>query len=239
MASSSSLSLLGFKQLSVYLVDCLKTPADLGPAVRLEPEDSADHPSVLAVKELSVCLVDCMKAPGLNRQVVHVAAEQSHAGVEVELDEEDEQSEADMINPELDQQPDWCDIDIGAEINLYKEELGASESDDKDPNQEEAKTEDMDELQPSHAGADGTLMVIQEGGGSSDGVTWLMQDYELSESLKTATPSDAGGDSEERQKEADRADAKSSGNVAKPEQRKAEGVEASEPAGGGKCFYNI
>lgn len=38
MASASSLSLLGFKQLSVHLVDCLKTPTDPRLAIKLEPE---------------------------------------------------------------------------------------------------------------------------------------------------------------------------------------------------------
>lgn len=38
MASLSSLSLLGFKQLAVHLVDCMKTPADLRPGLKDEQE---------------------------------------------------------------------------------------------------------------------------------------------------------------------------------------------------------
>lgn len=189
------------------------------------PSDSSDNPPGLALRDLSVCLVDCMKTPGLNGQILHVAAERSHAGIAVELKEEDEQSE-DFENPpqrdlKLDQQPDWCDV--GAEIDLYKEE-GVSECDDKDPNWEDAKTEVTAELQPSHVGA---------GACGSDGVTWLIQDYRLSESLKTATLSN----SEERQEEADGTDAKSqrNNNVTTREQHEAE--DASEP--GGKCFYKI
>ncbi len=174
-----------------------------------------------------------MKTPGLNGQILRMAAEQSQASIEVELKEEHEQSE-DFDNPlrinlKLDQQPDWCDI--GAEINLYKEEdEGVSECDDKDPDWEEAKKEETDELQLSHGGADATLLVIQEDGSGSDGVTWLIQDYKLSESLKTVTL----GNSEERQEEADGTNPESD-NVTTRGQHEAE--VASEP--GGKCFYKI
>lgn len=180
-----------------------------------------------------------MKSPGLNGQILRVAAEPSHASIQVELKEEHEQS-GDFENPpqvnlKLDQKADWCDI--GAEIDLYKddEEEGVSECDEKDPDWEEAKTEETDELQQSNVGADGTLLVIREDGGGSDGVTWLIQDYKLSESLKTATLSNL----EERREEADSTEAKSqngpSDNVTTREEREAE--DASEP--GGKCFYKI
>lgn len=171
----------------------------------------------------------------MNGQTVHVAAEQSQANIKVKLEEQDEQSEADnyfenpqqqnTIKLELDQPLDWCDI--GAEIHLYKE-VGASECDDKDPNQEQTKPEESDVLHPINAGADGTQLVVQEEGS----VTWLIQDYKLS--LKTGKPGDAGQWQEEAKSKNGPSD-----NVATAEQHEAEDVEASEPAGGGKSLYEI
>lgn len=225
------------------------------------PSGSSDDLSVLALKELSVRVVDCMKTPGLNGQIIHRAAGQSYPGVEVELKENDEQLETDqcfenpqqmnVINPELDQHLEWCHTDLGAEINLYKEEA-ASECDDRDPNWEESEARETDELQPSHAGADGTLLVFQQEG-SSGGVTWLIQDHKLSESLKSAMLSGASSNSEVRQEEACCKDARSqhsqkncpADNIATAEQRGTEAGEeagdvgASEPGAGGKCFFTI
>ncbi|KAI3375880.1 hypothetical protein L3Q82_003758 [Scortum barcoo] len=200
--------------LSVLLVDFMKPPSDLSPADDQStlPSDSSDTPTVVALRDLSVCLVDCMKTPGLKTQ--------SHASIEVELKEEDEQPEdfenLSQINMKQDQQPDRCDVDF------CKEEVqGVSECDDKDPNCEVSKTEERNELRPTHTGADGTLSVVQNNGGGTCGAKWLIQDYRLSEPLKTTLSNSA-----ERQEEADSTDAKSqhdpSDNVSTQEQQKAE-----------------
>ncbi|XP_076580942.1 uncharacterized protein LOC143316961 [Chaetodon auriga] len=174
MASASSLALLGFKQLSVHLVDCLKTPADPRPAIKVEPEDS-----VLDLKEPSVFLVD--------GQTVDLAAEQGHISIKVELKEDEEQLDVhespQHADTELDQKPDWCDTN--------REGAGAPECDDKDLNSEGDKSQ---ELQPSHTGAGGTQLVIEE-----DGTPCPKQDHRPSESPKTDTLSN----SEERREEAD------------------------------------
>ncbi|XP_068569167.1 zinc finger protein 431-like isoform X1 [Cebidichthys violaceus] len=214
MSSPSSSSLLVFKRLSVRLVDCLKTPADSRPAVRPEPGGSSVDPSALALRGLSLRLVDRMKPPGLNGQPVHAAAEQSHVGIKVELKEE----VGDYFeNPEPDRYADHCGADAGAPINLFKVEVEDSE----DPGWGGARTKGTDELQQSRVASEGTLLVFQEdGGGVSDRVTWLIQDYQLSGSLRDATL----GDPEERRQEAE------SQNVSTPEEPEA--VEASEPGGG-------
>ncbi|XP_041820717.1 zinc finger protein 2 homolog isoform X2 [Chelmon rostratus] len=219
MASASSLSLLGFKQLSVHLVDCLKTPTDPRLAIKLEPEDL-----VLDLKE--PCLVDCMKPPGPNGHMVDLAAQQSHISIKVELEDDKEQFDVcengQHINTELDQKPDWCDTNEGR---------GASECDDEDLNCEETKTEETDELQLSHAvSLTGTQLVIEEDGGDSDGVVRPKQDYRSSECLKTAVLSS----SEERQEETDvKSQNRPSDDITTPKPHGAD-VEASEPEGGGK-----
>ncbi|CAK6985007.1 zinc finger protein 260 isoform X1, partial [Scomber scombrus] len=122
MASICSPSLLDLKQLSVNLVDCMKTPADLGPAdlgpadlrpadlrpaVMQEPEGS----SVLSLRQLSVFLVDCMKPPGLNGRIVHLHQ------VKIDSEEDDDDGlETNAVNP------DRSDTNMGAEISLCKEE---------------------------------------------------------------------------------------------------------------------
>ncbi|XP_060890015.1 uncharacterized protein LOC132967170 isoform X2 [Labrus mixtus] len=112
MASPGSLSLPGLQQPSVYLVDCLKIPAHLGAAESLQPEDG---PRVLVVRGLSVCLVDCMRTPGLRSQMVHLAAEQTEASVDLELKEEYEGNQLMYLKEdELDQHPDRCGT--GADI---------------------------------------------------------------------------------------------------------------------------
>ncbi len=167
-----------------------------------------------------------MKTPGPNGQVVHLAAEQSHASIEVELEEEeDEQSEADdysdtpqQIKTELDEQPYWCDTDSRPGNSRFKAEAGASECDVKDLSCEETKTEKSDELQLTYAGADGTLIW-------EDGVH----------------PLKIHSNSEERQGEESYRDAKSQNgplvNVITLEQYEAEDAEALQP--GGKCVFKM
>ncbi|KAL7374534.1 hypothetical protein ABVT39_002447, partial [Epinephelus coioides] len=164
MASPSTLSLLGFKQLSVSLVDCLKTPAG-----RMESTGSSPELSVLASRQPSVCVVDCMKTPGLNLQLLHPAEEQqSHSGIRVEFKEE----AADCF-----ENPHWYDTDIGAEVDLFKEEE-ESECDDDDPNWE-------------------------DGGGGSGGLRWFIRDEDSASTLEQQEAEDVaseagGGDKAEK-----------------------------------------
>lgn len=67
----------------------------------------------------------------------------------------------------------------GAELKRLEGDAGA-----EDPDWEPIKTEETDEASP--AGADGRLLVIQEDGGYSDGIMWLVQDDRVSEDPKLA-----------------------------------------------------
>lgn len=199
---------------------------------------SSDDLPVLVLKELSVCLVDCMKTPGLSGETVR--QEQSFPSVEVELEEDNEQLEADGCSEKP--RSERCRTDLRADISLCKEEEEALECDNRGVSWVEIKAEETDELQPGHIVADGTLLVFQEDDGGSDGVTWVIQDYELSESLKSAMLSHAGGDSEVRQEEGDCGDTRSQHrniNVTTAEQQDAEDEGASESRAGGKRFFKI
>lgn len=161
-----------------------------------------------------------MKTPGLNGQIINLdrflAAEQRHSSIKVESKEEEFESrqQINTVNPELHRHPDWCNADIVAEIRLYKdqEEEEAAVRDDRESNWEETKTEETDELQQSLTGPDGMVLVFQE-------------DDKLSQSLKTAKLSDAGGDSEAHREE---------NSVIAPERRETGTKETSEPGDKGK-----
>ncbi|XP_030609454.1 zinc finger and SCAN domain-containing protein 21-like isoform X4 [Archocentrus centrarchus] len=172
MDSVSSLSLLGFKELSVCLVDCMKTPGVLGtePKAAMKNIFTQNNSSdSLTQMDLSVSLVECMKTPGLNGDSDHL----NHNTLELKLKQEDEQLEREYDYLKLEQQPVWQDSGITAESNLFKEE------DDKNFILVETKTEE------DH-GTDGTLLVFEENRHGTEGTAWLMQCPKLSESLKTA-----------------------------------------------------
>ncbi|KAA8592031.1 hypothetical protein FQN60_017405 [Etheostoma spectabile] len=186
----------GFRQLSVLLVDCLKEPADPGPAGRLHQDGDS---SAVA-----------RKTPGPNGWILHPAAEQSYASIEVELEEEEDGRSEDgrsedgvsSGNPQqadtIKQEPHWGDTDTAAQIRPCEDVV----DDYKDPDWKEG-------------------LVSPE-----DGVVWLI----LSESLKTEATLDeaGGGDSAERRQEPDaKTPNGSSDDVATPEQPGA--AEASEP----------
>lgn len=167
-----------------------------------------------------------MKTERPSEQIVHLAEQQSHGSIVVQLKEEDEQLEAEYYG-ENPHQPGWFHTDNRAEIILYKEEEEeeALQCYDKDATKEETKTEEISELQVCWAGADGTLPVTQEDGG---GAAWLTQeDHKLSESLRTARLSNPEGCQEDAESQNDPSDGAN-----------APGQEASEHAGGGKCLFS-
>uniref|UniRef100_A0A669CDX2 C2H2-type domain-containing protein n=1 Tax=Oreochromis niloticus TaxID=8128 RepID=A0A669CDX2_ORENI len=163
MESVSSPSVLGCKHLSICLVDCMKTPGVLRP----EPEAPSSDLPVLTLRELSISLVDCMKTPVLN-------SDDNHSSLELKLKEEDEQLGREYEGSKLELHPVWQDSGVGPEIHLYKEE-------------EENKNNISVETKPEEvARSDGTTLVFQENGGGTEGMTWLIQCSELSESVETA-----------------------------------------------------
>lgn len=119
---------------------------------------------------MSASVVDCMKAPGPDGDVDPL----THSSLKLQLKEEDEQTEREYHGPMPEQQPAWEDAGIVAEIHLYK-----GEEEEKSSIWVETKTEEL-------AGTDGTLLVLQENGGGTEGGTWLIQCPEVTEPLKTA-----------------------------------------------------
>lgn len=149
--------------------------------------------------------------PGLNGQRMHQAEDQSHSSTEVNLKEEDEESakEINMINPELEQQPDWSE-DIRPKVNLCKEEL--SECDDKDSNRDEIKSA-------------GIHLVFQEDCGSSNGATWQQTISESEECQKDAGSADTQSQHSQKTEPSDKI----------TQEKQAEDTEeTSEPGSAGK-----
>ncbi|KAK2863380.1 hypothetical protein Q5P01_002913 [Channa striata] len=189
MMSFSNLSQLGFKQLSVHLVDCMKTPTDL--RLDLKQESKDDN---LVLKEISFCLVDCKQTLGLNGQVIHQEAEENYSSIKVDVKEEKESEDGiKVLNPELSHHLHWLG-DTETEIILYKE---VSECDDRHSNWGETKAEEIDELEPSHMQADEILLVLEEDSDSAEGVMWLSQGYKVSECCKSTTTTDQSGGTED------------------------------------------
>ncbi|XP_068164559.1 zinc finger protein ZFP2-like isoform X2 [Antennarius striatus] len=221
MASCRSLSSLRCKQLSVCLVDFMKTSADLKPAARLKPKDSSD-------------MVAQKQTPGLCRQSVYAAAE-TNSSVDLKLTKEEEDGyfeNPQQMNTELDHQPDSCG-NRGKYISLKEAEVWDCYW--RDRGCKRTKKEDTGELQLSHISGAGTLLVIQRDRGASDGDIMLSQDR-LSESLSGAIPSSSAERQEARGCTSPKSQSKPSDDVSMLEgcgHESEERIEHSEESGGG------
>lgn len=165
-----------------------------------------------------------MKTPVLN-------SDNNHGSLEFKLKEEDEQLGREYEGSKLELHPVWQDSGVGAEIHLYKEE-------------EENKNNILVENKPEElARTDGKMLVFQENSGGTEGMAWLIQCSELSESLETAT---LGASSEEeidatlqQSQEEDALSDRTETAQQDTEAEEGEDAETPEPESGGECLIKV